>query len=135
MEFDLFTNVLMIGVVSLKLLQDLSNITKRIIIKLNRLTCKNKMQKIVNVLAVSSAVVSLAVVGSGLYVYVNRGAIIDNVKSQALEAVLGGLGGGLGGASVPSLEGGLPDGANDLSPSPQASGLSGSPISPSTPTF
>jgi hypothetical protein len=138
MEFDLFTNVLMIGVVNLKPLQGLSNITKRIIIKLNRLTCKNKMQKIVNVLAVSSAVVSLAVVGSGLYVYVNRGAIIDNVKSQALEAVLGGLGGlggGLGGASVPSLEGGLPDGANDLSPSPQASGLSGPSISPSTPTF
>jgi hypothetical protein len=118
-------NVLMIGVVSLKLLQDLSNITKRIIIKLNRLTCKNKMQKIVNVLAVSSAVVSLAVVGSGLYVYVNRGAIIDNVKSQALEAVLGGLG-GLGGGLPEAGELGvggsaLPTGANDLGGTPQAS--------------
>ena len=72
------------------------------------------MQKIVNVLAVASSVVSLAVVGSGLYVYVNRASIIDGIKSQALEAVLGssGLGGGLGGAAG----GSLPLGSNDLSP-------------------
>ena len=78
------------------------------------------MQKIVNVLAVASSVVSLAVVGSGLYVYVNRASIIDGIKSQALEAVtgsLGGLGGGLGGAAG----GSLPLGTNDLAPStPQA---------------
>ena len=72
------------------------------------------MQKIVNVLAVASSVVSLAVVGSGLYVYVNRASIIDGIKSQAMEAVLGGsgLGGGLGGAAG----GSLPLGSNDLSP-------------------
>ena len=72
------------------------------------------MQKVINVLAVSSAVVSLAVVGSGLYVYVNRGAIIDGIKSQALEAVLGGsggLGGSLGGAVGGDA---LPLGSNDL---------------------
>ena len=75
------------------------------------------MQKIVNVLAVSSSIVSLAVVGSGLYVYVNRASIVDGVKSQVMESVLGGLG-GLGGSSTPSL--GI--GANDLSsPDPQAS--------------
>ena len=75
------------------------------------------MQKVVNVLAVASSVVSLAVVGSGLYVYVNRGAIIDGIKSQALEAVLGGSG-GLGGALGGDA---LPTGANDLSPdAPQA---------------
>ena len=63
------------------------------------------MQKVVNVLAVASSVVSLAVVGSGLYVYVNRGAIIDGIKSQALEAVLGGSGGlpEVGGADLPNL--------------------------------
>ena len=69
-------------------------------------------QKIVNVLAVASAVVSAAVVGSGLYVYVNRDSIIDGVKSQVLESVTGSLGGGLGG----SLGGTLPTGSNDLSP-------------------
>ncbi len=79
----------------------------------------SKMQKVVNVLAVASSVVSLAVVGSGLYVYVNRGAIIDGIKSQALEAVLGGsspLGGLAGESAAPSLGGDLPTGSNDLSP-------------------
>ena len=66
------------------------------------------MQKIINVLAVSSAVVSAAVVGSGLYVYVNRDSIIDGVKSQIMESVTGSLGGGLaGGALVPEIEPGL----------------------------
>ena len=70
------------------------------------------MQKFVNVLAVASSVVSLAVVGSGLYVYVNRASIIDGIKSQALESVMGSLGGlgGVGGGSA------LPLGSNDLSP-------------------
>ena len=78
-------------------------------------------QKIVNVLAVASAAVSLAVVGSGLYVYVNRGAIIDGIKSQALEAVLGGAG-GLGGALGGGATDTLPLGTNDLSPdAPQLS--------------
>ena len=66
------------------------------------------MQKIVNVLAVASAAVSVAVVGSGLYVYVNRDSIIDGVKSQIMESVTGSLGGGLaGGALVPEIEPGL----------------------------
>ncbi len=72
------------------------------------------MQKLINVLAVASAAVSVAVVGSGLYVYVNRASIIDGIKSQALEAITGSLGGGLGGD--------LPIGTPDLVPStPQAS--------------
>ena len=75
------------------------------------------MQKFVNVLAIASSVVSVAVVGSGLYVYVNRASIIDGVKSQVMEAVTGSLG-GLGGAAG----GALPLGSNDLAPSsPQAS--------------
>ena len=69
------------------------------------------MQKFVNVLAVASSVVSLAVVGSGLYVYVNRASIVDGVKSQVMEAVTGSLG-GLGGAAG----GALPLGTPDLAP-------------------
>ena len=70
------------------------------------------MQKIVNVLAVASAVVSLAVVGTAGYVFVNKDAIIKGVTEKALGGLTGGLGGGLGGAS-------LPTGANDLAgPSP-----------------
>ena len=63
------------------------------------------MQKVVNFIALASGVVSIAIVGSGIFVFVNRDSIIDNVKQQAIEAALGSLGG---------LGGGLPTGANDL---------------------
>ena len=85
------------------------------------------MQKLINVLAVASTVVSATVVGSGIYVYVNRDSIIDGVKSQVMEAVTGSFGdlGGAGGAA--GLGGALPTGANDLVPSdtPQAEAPSG----------
>ena len=84
------------------------------------------MQKIVNVLAVASSVVSLAVVGTVGYVFVNREAIIEDVKGKAMEAVLGGAGGlgALGGAAG-GLGSDLPIGTPDLAPStPQASGPS-----------
>ena len=71
------------------------------------------MQKIVNVLAIASFAVSGAVVIGGVSVYVNRNAIIDNIKSQALEAVLGGSG-GLGGALGGGASAALPVGSNDL---------------------
>ena len=79
----------------------------------------SKMQKLINVLAVASAAVSIAVVGTVGYVYVNREAIIEDVKEKALGSVMGGLGGaGLGG----SLGSDLPIGTPDLAPSaPQAS--------------
>ena len=63
------------------------------------------MQKIINVLALASTVVSVAVVGTGAYVYVNKDSIIESIKEKAL----GGLGGGLGGD--------LPIGTPDLAPS------------------
>ena len=49
------------------------------------------MQKIVNILAIASTVVSASVVGGGLYVYLNRASIIDGIKSQVMEAVTGAL--------------------------------------------
>ena len=74
-------------------------------------------QKVVNVLAVASAAVSVAVVGTGAYVYVNKDAIIESVTEKALGS-LGGFGGGLGGD--------LPIGAPDLAaPTPQANIPSG----------
>tara|TARA_B100000287_G_scaffold61400_1_gene53629 strand:- start:896 stop:1192 length:297 start_codon:yes stop_codon:yes gene_type:complete len=80
------------------------------------------LQKFVNVVAVSSGVVSLAVVGSGLYVYVNRDALIDGVKSQAIEAITGSLGlpGGVGGIGGGSLPLGTPDLAPPAGQSPLA---------------
>ena len=63
----------------------------------------SKMQKIVNVLALASFAVSGAVVGSGVYVYLNRASIIDGVKSKVMESVMGSLGGlgGMGGGDLP----------------------------------
>ena len=78
-------------------------------------------QKVVNVLAVASAAVSLAVVGTVGYLYVNRTAIIEDIKEKAMESVMGGGLGGLGGDA-------LPTGSNDLMPSaPQASPAAASP--------
>ena len=57
------------------------------------------MQKLINVLAVASAAVSVAVVGTGAYVYVNKDSIIESVTEKAL----GGLGGDLP-IGTPDLE-------------------------------
>tara|TARA_R100000742_G_C4186354_1_gene19846 strand:- start:231 stop:482 length:252 start_codon:yes stop_codon:yes gene_type:complete len=68
------------------------------------------MQKIINVLSIASFVISVSVVGGGVYVYANKDALIKSVTEKAL----GGLGGSLGGD--------LPIGTPDLVPStPQAS--------------
>ena len=89
------------------------------------------MQKLINVLALASTAVSVAVVGSGLYVYVNRASIIDGIKSQALEAVLGGSGGigGVGGGALPlgSNELASPETPQATAPVPQTSGWFGVP--------
>ena len=76
------------------------------------------MQKFVNVVALSSGIVSLAVVVSGVYLYVNKDSIVDGVKQQVMDAALGSLGGfgGLaggfgGGALIPEGDGGIAGGA------------------------
>ena len=45
------------------------------------------MQKVINLLAIASTVVSAAVVGTGAYVYLNRASIIEGVKEQIMEQV------------------------------------------------
>jgi len=65
------------------------------------------MQKLINVLAIASSVVSLSVVGGGVYLYTQKDAIIESVTEKALGS-LGSLGGGLGGD--------LPIGSPDLAP-------------------
>ena len=94
----------------------------------------SKMQKLINVLAIASAAVSVAVVGTGAYVYVNKDAIIESVTEKALGS-LGGLGGALGGGG---LGGDLPLGTNDLA-APSAAPQASAPEAPSggfgVPTF
>ena len=84
----------------------------------------SKMQKIINVLAIASTVVSTAVVGSWVYVYLNRASIIDGVKSKVMESVMGSMG-GLGGVGG----GDLPIGTPDLAP-PADSATAPAPSSP-----
>ncbi len=73
------------------------------------------MQKFVNVVALSSGIVSLAVVVSGVYLYVNKDSIVDGIKQQVMDAALGSLGdlGGLAGGGLGSGLGGgalIPEG-------------------------
>ena len=58
------------------------------------------IQKIVNGIAIASGVVSITVVGAVGVVYLNKDAIIENVKSKVMESVLPG---GIGGALVPDM--------------------------------
>ena len=74
------------------------------------------LQKIINGIAIASGVVSNTVVGAVGVVYLNKDAIIENVKSKVMESVLpGGLGGGVGGL--------VPDMAEPSAPIPSGVGL------------
>ena len=53
------------------------------------------MQKLINVLALTSFAISGAIVGTGAYVYVNKDAIIESVIDKALGS-FGELGGEFG---------------------------------------
>ena len=78
------------------------------------------MQKIVNVLAVASSVVSLAVVGLGGYVFINKDSIIQGVTDKAMDSVLGG---GLGGGALPGMSDPAPQQAPPEAPAAAGFGL------------
>ena len=83
------------------------------------MSCKKfSFNSIANVISIVSGVSLAGIIGVGSYVYVNKDAIIEDVKEQAIEAVLGGgFGGGLPDAG--SLGGSaLPIGTPDLAPAP-----------------
>jgi len=70
-----------------------------------------KFNDIANAISILSGVSLAGIIGVGSYVYLNKDAIIDDIKDAAIESVVGGMGAGaLGGAA------GL--GASDLAPSP-----------------
>ena len=54
------------------------------------------MQKFINAIAILSGVISLTVVGSGVVIYLQKDAIIENVKGKVMDAVMPDLGGDLG---------------------------------------
>ena len=74
--------------------------------------CPISFNSIANVISIVSGVTLAGIVGVGSYVYINKDAIIEDVIQQAIESVMGGLGGG-----VPSLGGdALPIGTPELAP-------------------
>ena len=71
---------------------------------------KFKFNDIANAISVISGVSLAGIIGVGSYVYLNKDAIIDDIKDAAIESVVGGMGGGA-----------LPIGAPDLAaPADQA---------------
>jgi|TARA_E500000318_G_C3455565_1_gene170519 hypothetical protein len=66
------------------------------------------MQKFFNVIAVTSGVLSLTVVGAGLTVYLNKDKIVNEIQEKALEAVTGSLDNVLGDSlPIPESTGGV----------------------------
>ena len=89
---------------------------------------KIKFNDIANAISVISGVSLAGIIGVGTYVYVNKDAIIDDIKDAAVESVMGGMGGGaLGGAALPI---GTPDLA---APKDQASAPQAAPDAPTNP--
>ena len=92
------------------------------------------MQKLINVLALSSFLVSAAVVGGGVYIYTNKDPLIEKVKGQIMESVTdsipGALVGGLGGSMVPNPTQLLPSPTETLTDTPQYTNTPALPFSP-----
>ena len=83
------------------------------------------MQKIVNGIAIASGVISLTVVGTVGYVFIRKDAIIENIKSKVMEAVMPDIGGGITNA--------IPDFTGPAAPLPQAAPSTGDFNLPTTP--
>ena len=66
---------------------------------------KFKFNDIANAISVASGVTLAGIIAVGTYVFVNKDAIIEDIKEAAIESVLGGMGGGL----TPELPVGTPD--------------------------
>ena len=81
------------------------------------------MQKIVNGIAIASGIISLTVVGTIGYVFIRKDAIIENVKSKVMEAVMPDIGGGIMN-SIPKFTGpSAPLQDAPSSPMPEGTGL------------
>ena len=62
---------------------------------------KFNFNDIANAISIASGVTLAGIIGVGSYIYVNKDAIIDDIKKDAIESIggaaLGGLAGGTGG--------------------------------------
>ena len=92
------------------------------------------MQKLINVLALSSFLVSAAAVGGGVYIYLNKDPLIEKAKSQVMESIKetlpGALSGGLSRDLVPNPTQLLPNPSETITDTPQ---YTNSPVLPYSP--
>ena len=92
------------------------------------------MQKLINVLALSAFLVSAATVGGGVYLYLNKNALMEKAKSQIVESITdvlpGALTGGLSGDLVPNPTQLLPSPSETIVPTPQYTNTPVLPYSP-----
>ena len=83
------------------------------------------MQKLVNVIALLSGLVSLSVVGGGAYLYLNKDALIDQVKEKATKQITEAIAGALPGmldSAMPELPGVTGGDVPGLPPTPSVTG-------------
>jgi hypothetical protein len=66
------------------------------------------MQKLINLLALTSFGVSACVVGAGIYVYQNREALVEAAVTAATEAAMLEIPDALGADAIPAPTGGAP---------------------------
>ena len=88
------------------------------------------MQKLINVLALSSFLVSAAVVGGGVYIYTNKDPLIEKAKGQVMESIQETLTGGLSGNLVPNPTQLLPSPSETITDTPQYTNTPVLPYSP-----
>ena len=68
------------------------------------MSCKKfSFNSIANVISIVSGVSLAGIIGVGSYVYLNKDAIIQDVKDAAIESVMGGMGGGALPIGTPDL--------------------------------
>ncbi len=88
------------------------------------------MQKLINVLALSSFLVSAAAVGSGVYLFTNKDVLIEKAREQVMESITDVLPGGLGGDLVPNPTQLLPSPSETITDTPQYTNTPALPYSP-----
>ena len=68
------------------------------------MSCKKfSFNNIANVISIVSGVSLAGIIGVGSYVYLNKDAIIEDIKEAAIESVMGGMGGGALPIGTPDL--------------------------------
>jgi len=84
------------------------------------------MQKVINGLAIASFAVSAAVVGGGVYVYLNKDAMIESAKEGVVKAATEAVSGALPGlidSAMPNLPSATGDVMNQTNVPPVTGGV------------